>query len=175
MRVSLSLSFLLLMPGWAHADEPAHAVAGASARGAEAPRPGLVTGPPREFDDAAIAQTLEAGVAEVLDRTVERAAERTVSALEAREAERLGELDRSVARQIEERMYRQFCIDRLARDFTANFAGPPTRGAGAKSLQPQTRWRSSQSGANPSPEARFRSCSHPVPETTAKRSRPRTF
>src|SRR5262245_18828270 len=54
MRTWLSLSFLLLAPGWAHADEPPRALAAAAARDAQVPRAELVTDPPRQFDDAAL-------------------------------------------------------------------------------------------------------------------------
>src|SRR5262245_22976040 len=90
MHVSLLLCFLLLVAGPAHADEPMHAVAGASGPDRELVRPG-VADPQRELEDATFARMLDVRVAEVLDRAVERMAERVVSALEARETERLGE------------------------------------------------------------------------------------
>jgi hypothetical protein len=84
MRVTLPLSFLLLVPGWAHADEPAHAVAGASVPREQRVGPGLEGHSSRAPDDAAFAHTLEVRVAEVLDRSVTRATERAMRALEAR-------------------------------------------------------------------------------------------
>src|SRR5262245_45929248 len=95
MRASLFLGFLLLVPRCALADEPARALAAVTARDAQLPRAEFVTEPRWDFDDAALTRALEARVVAVLDLSAARAAERAVSQLEAREAQRLAELERS--------------------------------------------------------------------------------